>query len=151
MNIKQAAADKGYILPRAPQPVGNYKATLISGNRLYVSGQMPIRNGEMIYAGKLGDTLSVVKGQEAAKLAALNLLSQLDAALGERQLKSVLRLEGYINASANFTEHASVLNGASDLLAEVLGDRAGHVRTVFGCNSLPMGAAVEITAIVALD
>ncbi len=151
MNIKQLVINNGYRLPQAPTPVGNYLATINAGNLLFISGQMPINNGELIYKGRLGDELNIEQGTKAAQLCALNLLSQIDSSIGARKLKSVVKIEGYINASESFTEHAAVLNGASDLLRKVLGDKSGHIRTVIGCSSLPMGAAVEIAAIVEVN
>lgn len=148
MNIKQLVTSNGYELPQAPKPVGSYQATITTGNLIFISGQMPLDNGELLYKGSLGNELTIESGQKAAELCALNLLSQLDQALGARELKSVVKVEGYINADESFTEHAAVLNGASDLLYKVLGKRSGHIRTVIGCTSLPMGAAVEISAIV---
>lgn len=148
MNIKQRLTDNGYELPQAPAPVGNYQATITTGNLMFVSGQMPLHNGNLLYKGSLGNELTIESGQKAAELCALNLLSQIDQSLEGRELKSVVKVEGYINADESFTEHAAVLNGASDLLYKVLGERSGHIRTVIGCTSLPMGAAVEISAIV---
>ena len=148
--IEELADNQGLVLPPAPQPVGNYRATQRMGNLLFVSGQLPLDGQEMRYAGQLGRDLDVGQGQKAAALCALNLLSQL-AALGPGvTLKSIVKLEGYINACEDFAEHARVLNGASDLLAGVLGEQAGHIRTVVGCTSLPLGAAVELSAIVEL-
>ncbi|MBL4740308.1 MAG: RidA family protein [Sneathiella sp.] len=116
INIRQAVESKGYILPQAPMPVGSYQATLYTDNFLYISGQLPVRNGELIYKGCLGKELTTDQGKAAAQLCALNFLSQLDGSLRDRKLKQVVKVEGYINASSSFTEHAEVLNGASDFL-----------------------------------
>ena len=123
-------------------------ATLGTGNLLFVSGQLPLRNGELIYKGRLGKDLTTEQGKAAAQLCALNLLSQIERAFNPRKLKAIIKIEGYINACESFTEHAEVLNGASDLLFNILAKKSGHIRTVIGCTSLPMGAAVEIAAIV---
>ncbi len=155
LNIRQLVSDAGLTLPQAPGPVGNYQATISTDNLLFISGQLPLSNGELIYTGALGQDLTAEEGKSAAELCALNLLSQLDQALEDRALedralKSIVKVEGYINACESFTEHAAVLNGASDLLFNVLGDKAGHIRTVIGCSSLPMNAAVEVSIIAEL-
>jgi len=137
-------------LPQAPMPVGNYQATIAANNLVFISGQLPFKNGKLIYCGQLGKELTTEEGRQAAKMCALNILSHIANLAPLIKIKKVIKLEGFINSDSTFTEHAEVLNGASDLLAEVLGDRAGHIRTVLGCNSLPMGAAVEISAIVEL-
>ena len=150
MSIADLLKEHGLSLPEAPKPVGNYKATLISGSLLHVSGQLPFRDGELVHQGQLGD-LTTAQGQDAAELCALNLLSQIESALEGRELKTIVRVDGYINASQSFTEHAAVLNGASDLLAKVLGQKAGHIRTVIGCSSLPGNAAVEVSAVAEIE
>ncbi|MBN3560778.1 RidA family protein [Aliamphritea spongicola] len=151
MNIRQLTEQAGYRLPAAPQPVGNYRAVIEVGKLVYVSGQMPLLDGELMFRGALGTDLSVQQGQQAAQLSALNLLSQLDQALNGRRIRSLVKVEGYICASDTFTEHAAVLNGASDLLFQVLGEHAGHIRTVIGCSSLPLGAATKVSLIAELD
>ncbi|WP_165840049.1 RidA family protein [Motiliproteus coralliicola] len=149
--LRRLVEQQGLVLPQAPTPVGNYAAAQLAGGLLYISGQLPLRDEELIYQGKLGRDLSVEQGQQAAELCALNLLSQLDRYIANRQLESVVKLEGYINSSDSFVEHAKVLNGASDLLFKVLGASAGHTRIVIGCTSLPLNAPVEIAAVVALQ
>ncbi len=152
MNVRELTHLAGLDLPSPPMPVGNYQAAIIGQNTLYISGQMPIQQGSMHYQGKLGKDLTIEQGQAAASLAAMNVLSQIDAALkgSEYQFGKIIRLDGYINATADFAEHAAVLNGASDLFATVLGEQSGHIRTVLGCNSLPADAAVELAATVEL-
>tara|TARA_R110001583_G_C5558229_1_gene400954 strand:- start:286 stop:741 length:456 start_codon:yes stop_codon:yes gene_type:complete len=151
MSIRNLVENNGLVLPQAPMPVGNYVATLNAGNLLFISGQLPIINGELVYTGQLGKELTTQLGKMAAELCALNLLSQIENSLGTRKLKSVVKIEGYINARESFTDHAEVLNGASDLISTILTDKSGHIRTVVGCTSLPMNAAVEISAIVELE
>lgn len=150
-DIKNLVSEHGLELPQAPVPVGRYKATVIAGNLLYISGQLPIKNGKIIYRGRLGKELSMEQGKEAAQLCALNILSQIEVQLAHRKLKQIIKVEGYINAIDSFEEHAEVLNGASDLFAKILGDKSGHIRTVVGCTSLPKGVAVEISAIAEMD
>jgi enamine deaminase RidA (YjgF/YER057c/UK114 family) len=147
-NIKKRLQELGFELPKAPEPVGNYKATLITGNLLYVSGQLPIINGKIIYQGQIAAGLSLDEGIKAAQLCALNILSQIDKSVGFDAVKNIIKVEGYISAATGFEDHANVLNGASDLFAKVLDDKAGHIRTVVGCTSLPLNAPVEISVIV---
>lgn len=154
MNIQQRLKqDFSTELPLAPSPVGNYKAVVASNHLLFISGQMPILNGEIVHTGQLGAELSIEQGQAAAKLSALNILTQAHNYVEstEQIIKNLVKLEGYINASTGFTEHAQVLNGASDFFAEVLGEQAGHIRTVIGCTSLPFNAAIEISAIFEIE
>ena len=151
MNIEKLVKDNGLTLPQAPEPVGNYLATLSTGNLLFISGQIPIWNGELLYKGSLGKELTTEQGQSAAQICALNLLSQIEKVLGQRKLKTFIKIEGYINACESFTDHAEVLNGASDLLFNIFGDKSAHTRTVVGCTSLPLNASVEISAIVELE
>lgn len=107
----------------------------------------------MLHIWKLGDTLFLEQGKQVAHIAALNVLSQIDAALKDTPFRfsKIIRLDGFINATDSFTQHADVLNGASDLFAKVLGEQARHIRTVHGCNSLPAGASVELAVTVELS
>jgi len=140
--------DLGLELPPAPSPVANYVPTLISGNLLYVSGQISKTGDGTLIAGRVGDTVSVDVGIEAAKACALNLLAQAQAALGSLdRIGQVLRLTGFVNAGPDFTDHPKVINGASDLMVAVLGDKGRHTRAAVGVSSLPVGAAVEVDAI----
>lgn len=148
IKLKQALKENRLSLPQPPTPVGDYLATMQTGNLLYVSGQLPIKNQTLLYKGQIGKNLSVEEGYDAAELCALNLLSQLEQNLNKKKLQRIIKIEGFINCGASFDAHAEVLNGASNLLSKLLAERAGHVRTVMGCNSLPLDAAVELSAIV---
>ncbi len=150
-DLKQTLIDKGIALQPAPVPVGNYRATIESGNLVFISGQLPLQAGVLVYKGRLGKELSIAEGKAAAEICALNLLSQLAIVLETRKLQQIVKLEGFINCADSFTGHAEVLNGASDILAEILGEQAGHTRTVMGCASLPLDAAIEIAAIAELE
>ena len=103
MNIRQLVEHNGLVLPQAPTPVGNYLATLSTGNLLFISGQLPIQNGELVYRGSLGKELTTEQGKKAAELCALNLLSQIEKAQGHQKLKSIIMVQGYINASESYT------------------------------------------------
>ena len=151
LELKQRLNEKGMTLPQAPTPVGAYSATIQSGNYLYVSGQFPFKDGKLQYKGQLGKDLSTHEGYLAAELCALNLLSQIDANMKDNKLNQIVKLDGYINSSEWFEGHAKVLDGATNLLASVLDNKAGHARSVMGCTSLPYCAAVEITAVIELE
>jgi enamine deaminase RidA (YjgF/YER057c/UK114 family) len=139
----------GYELPAANPPLASYVPVSRSGNLLYISGQ--ISTGENgIVEGRLGETMNVVQGANAAELAALNVLAQVvhNAGVELDAIKKVLRLTVYVAATPEFTEHHLVANGASNLIAGVLGDKGKHARATFGVAGLPLGAAIEIDAIV---
>lgn len=132
-------------------PVGNYQATIGVGKLMFISGQLPFRDGKLVYKGQLGKELTTEEGKAAAELCVLNILSHIASTVELHEIKKIVKIEGYINCSESFTEHAEVLNGASDLLSKILFDKAGHIRTVVGCSSLPLDAAIEISAIIELE
>ncbi|MGB0086070.1 MAG: RidA family protein [Rhodomicrobiaceae bacterium] len=147
--VEARLADLGLKLPAAPAPAANYVPYLLSGGLLFVSGQLS-RSGDGGIKGTLGAGLSLEDGQKAAQLACLNLLAQVKAALGSfDRVGQTLRLTGFVNATADFRDHPVVINGASDLLVAVLGDKGRHTRAAIGASSLPSGFAVEIDAIFA--
>ncbi|HDR9173097.1 TPA: RidA family protein [Burkholderia vietnamiensis] len=134
------------------KPGANFLATKRVENLLYVSGQVPVVDGVDRFSGKVGSDLSLEQGQEAARICAVNILSQVDLAVGGdwSQVVGCVRLGGFVNAAANFSEHPKVINGASDLVIAVLGDAGRHTRAAVGCNSLPRNVAVEVDAIFEL-
>jgi enamine deaminase RidA (YjgF/YER057c/UK114 family) len=139
-------------LPEVAAPVANYVPFLHQGGQLFISGQLPMQGGRMALAGKVGADLSLEQGQQAARLCLLNVLAQAKAALHDLdRIVQCLRLNGFVNAAPDFVDHPKVINGASDLMVEVLGDKGRHTRIAVGCASLPLGAAVEIDAIFAVD
>ena len=138
----------GLTLPDAPAPAANYVPFVRVGNLLHVSGQVPIRDGEFV-VGKLGDTFSVDDGAAAARLCALSLLAQVKAACDgdlERLVRAV-KLVGFVNSTADFGEQPKVINGASDTMVEILGDKGRHARSAVSAASLPFGVAVEVEGI----
>ncbi len=138
----------GITLPDAPAPAANYVPFVRVGNLLHVSGQVPIRDGEFV-VGKLGDTFSVDDGAAAARLCALSLLAQVKAACDgdlERLVRAV-KLVGFVNSTADFGEQPKVINGASDTMVEILGDKGRHARSAVSAASLPFGVAVEVEGI----
>lgn len=138
----------GISLPEAPAPAANYVPYVITGDLVFVSGQLAVGPEGMII-GKLGETLSIDEGQNAARLCAINLIAQLNIALiGDlSRLVRVVRLGGFVNATPEFSDHPKVINGASDLIVDVFEDAGKHARAAVGSPSLPFGVAVEIDGI----
>lgn len=146
--IEQRIQQLGLELPVPPAAAGNYHPWIKLGNLIFVSGQFPMVDGVLQYSGQLGTNLTIAEGYQAARLCGINVLAQLKAALGTLDhLSAIARLDGYINSVPDWIEQPAVLNGASDLFAEVLEDKAGHTRTVIGGLMLPMNAAIEIAVI----
>ncbi len=151
-SIDARLAKLGLTLPAAPAPAANYVPYVLSGNMLYVSGQ--ISNGpDGLITGKLGDTMPVEDGAAAAKSCALSLLAQVKAALdGDlSRLKRVVKLTGFVNSTPDFTDQPKVINGASDTFVEILGDAGRHARSAVSAASLPLGVAVEIEGIFEIE
>ncbi len=147
--IEQRLAALKIALPATPAPAGNYVPYVVAGNLVFVAGQLPFEDGKVRYAGKLGAGVAIEDGQKAARLCALNLIAQAKAACGgdlDRVARCV-KLTGFVNATPDFADHPKVVNGASDLMADVFGDKGRHARAAVGSASLPLGAAVEIDAI----
>ena len=143
--IEKRLAAKGIQLPAPPMPVASYVPFRISGNQLFVSGQIPIADGKPQFIGKLGADLGLEDGKKAARLCALNLLAQVKAACGDLdRVTACLRLGVFVNATADFTQHPEVANGASDFMVEALGDIGKHTRAAVGAGSLPRGVSVEV-------
>lgn len=143
-----ALGQLGLALPPVSAPGGAYTSTVTSGNLLYVSGQISQVEGKA-YLGKLGADLSVEQGQEAARVCALNIVAHVSAALGGDldRVRRCVRIGGFVNAVPEFSEQSQVLNGASDLMVALFGERGRHVRAAVGVGSLPRGVAVEVEAI----
>ncbi len=139
----------GFELPQAAAPAANYVPYVVSGNHVFVAGQIPFLNGEKMHLGKLGENLSVEQGQEAARACALNILAQVGAAVNGdwSKVKRCVKLGGFVSCTADFTDHPSVINGASDLIVEVMGKQGKHARFAVGAPNLPLGVAVEIDAV----
>jgi enamine deaminase RidA (YjgF/YER057c/UK114 family) len=144
--IEKKLADLGIVLPTPPAPIANYVGFVRSGVLLIVSGQICIgADGKLVAKGKLGSTVSIEDGQKAARACAINLLAQCKAALGDLdKIVRVVRLGGFINSDPNFLDGPKVMNGASDLMVEVLGDKGRHARSTVGVAALPVDAAVEV-------
>ena len=148
-NVEARLATLGIALPDAPNPVANYVPSFISGNLLFISGQVSKAADGSITKGQLGGGLTVEEGRQAARVCALNILAQARAALGSLdRIGQLVRLNGFVSAAPDFTEHPQVINGASDLMVEVLGEKGRHTRVAVGVASLPLGCAVEIDAVI---
>jgi enamine deaminase RidA (YjgF/YER057c/UK114 family) len=140
------------VIPEAKAAIGSYVPYLHLNGQLFVSGQLPLKDGAIAVAGKLGADVELSQGQEAARLCAINILAQAKAALRDLdRIVQLLRLNGFVSATPGFADHPKVLNAASELMVEILGNKGLHTRIAIGCASLPLNAAVEIDAIFAVD
>ncbi len=146
--ITAKLAEMGLALPDAPMPAANYVPYVQTGNLVHVSGQLPFRDGAMV-VGKLGDTVSIEDGAAAAQACALSLLAQVRAACGGdlSRLQRVVKLVGFVNSTPDFQDQPKIINGASDLMVALLGDKGRHARSAVSAGSLPFGVAVEIEGI----
>jgi len=151
--IDARLAELGLTLPQAAAPAANYVPYVKTGNLVIVSGQITMIDGEMKYLGRVGEDFSTEEGYEAAKLCGLNLIAQVKAACdGDLdRVKRVVRLGGFVNCTPSYTDHPKVINGASDLMAEVFGDKGRHARAAVGVLSLPLGVAVEVEGMFEID
>lgn len=147
-SIDQRLEILGITLASPAQAIANYVPYVIVEEMVIISGQLPIKDGQIMFKGKVGQDLSLEEGQHAARLCAINILTQLKVAcegdLG--RVKQCLRLGGFVNCGPDFTDQPKVINGASDLMAEVFGEAGRHARAAVGVNALPLGAAVEVEA-----
>ena len=142
----------GLKIPELPKALANYVPYKIVGKTMYISGQAPVRNGELIYKGKVGSDINVEDGIKAARLCVTNIIAAVKTGLeGDwSKLDSFVKLTGYVNCQNTFTDQPKIINGASDMLVEIFGDQGRHSRVAVGSNALPLGIAVEIDAIVQL-
>ena len=152
MDINAKLQELGFELPEVAAPAANYVPYMISGNMLFISGQIPFLNGETMHLGRVGENLNIDEGVAAAQACALNILAQANAAVDAdwSRIKQCVKLGGFVNCTADFTAHPQVINGASNLIGEVLGEIGRHTRFAVGAPSLPLGVAVEIEALFEL-
>lgn len=137
----------GITLPAPMKAVANYVPFVITGNQLFVSGQVSV-DADGLVKGRLGEDMDLAAGQAAARLCGINLITQCKSALGElSRIKRVVKLGGFVNAHADFTDIPQVINGCSDLMVDVFGDAGRHARSAVSCPVLPLGVAVEIDGI----
>jgi enamine deaminase RidA (YjgF/YER057c/UK114 family) len=151
--VEERLRSLGIELPVPAPPAANYVPFVVTGKIVYVAGQLPMESGKVRYSGKAGTAVSLEDAQAAARLCAINLLAQVKAAAGGDldRIAQCVKLGGFVNAAPDFTDHPKVLNGASDLIGEVLGEAGRHARFAAGAGSLPFDATVEVDAIFELD
>ena len=144
--IEVKLAELGITLPRPAPPIATYVPYVVTGDLVVISGQLPLLDGKLLVTGKLGGTVALEAGQQAAQRCFINLLAQLKAACGGDldRVRKVVRLGGYIACTPEFSRHAEVMNGASDLAVAVFGETGRHARTTVGVPALPLDAAVEV-------
>ena len=145
-NIKKL----GINIPDMPAPLANYVPFKVSDNVVYVSGQGPVKNGELVYKGKVGNDISVDEGIKAAELCCINIIAALKKSINGdwNRLETFLKLGGFVNCDHKFYDQPKIINGASDLLINIFGDQGKHSRFAVGSNTLPMNISVEIDAII---
>ncbi len=153
MNFERKIEELKILLPEAKPPVGSYVATKISGNLLFISGQISIDENGNLIKGKIGKDLSVEDGYKAAERCGLSIISQAKIACNGdlSKIKSCVKLTGFVNSTDSFTEQPKIINGASDLIASIFGDAGMHTRAAVSTNSLPLGVTVEVDAIFELN
>ena len=153
MSIDTKLKELGLVLPNAADPVGSYVATKISGNLLYISGQISIDAEGQLIKGKVGKDFNTEQAYKAAERCALNLIAQAKKACSDdlSKIKSCIKLTGFVNSTDDFIEQPKVINGASDLIKKVFGDKGTHTRAAVSTNSLPLGVAVEVDAIFEIN
>jgi enamine deaminase RidA (YjgF/YER057c/UK114 family) len=148
MTTQERLTELGIELPSAPAPAGNYVPAYQSGNLLYLSGAICLVNGEMTHTGKVGESRDLTYAHEAARVCALNLLAVAKSALGDLdRIRQVVHLGGFVNAVPGFADSPAVINGASDTMVEILGERGRHTRAAVAVTGLPKDSTVEITAV----
>ena len=140
--------DLGYELPAIPRPAGSYVPAARAGSLLFTAGQLPFKEGALEYVGKVGREVSVEEAQQAARLCAINALAAVEAEAGLENVRRVVKVTGYVSSAADFNNQPMVLNGASELLGEVFGEKGIHARSAVGVAELPLDAPVEIELVV---
>jgi enamine deaminase RidA (YjgF/YER057c/UK114 family) len=152
MEIEERLAAAGITLPHVPKPVATYLPAVRSGNLLFLSGQLCTVDGELKYKGKVGKDVTLEDAREAAKAAAINLLAVIKQQTGRLdKVKRIVKVVGFVAGEPGFTDQPKVINGASDFLAEIFGDRGTHARSAVGVSSLPLDVPVEIEMIVEIE
>lgn len=150
MSYEERARSIGIKIPQAATPLGAYLLAVQSGSLLFTAGQGPMRDGVPVFKGKVGRDLTVEDAYEAAKLAALNCLAAAKSILGTLdRIERVVKVNGYVNSAPGFTDQPKVMNGASDLLSQLFGEKGRHARTSVGVSELPQGIPVEVDLVLA--
>jgi len=152
MTIEEKLAEMGIELPTPPKPVAAYVPVVQTGNLVYLSGQLPVKDGRVMAQGSVPSPCSVENAREGAKLTAINIIAQLKAHLGSlERVKKIVRINGFVQSDNGFFKQPEVLNGASEFLVEVFGEKGKHTRIAIGVYELPLNAAMQIDAIVEVE
>jgi enamine deaminase RidA (YjgF/YER057c/UK114 family) len=147
--IEEKLSSLGISLPIPPDPAGSYVPVVLSGNLVFVAGQIPAEGNHIKFRGKV---VSIETGQQAARLCTINALAQLRSSLGSLdKVKQVIKLTGFVNCDPSFADHPKVINGASDLLVQLFGEKGKHARVAVGVSSLPLDSAVEVDLIIEIN
>ena len=147
--VEEILKEKGLEIPEAPKPLAAYIPVTKVGNLIFTAGQIPLKNGKLIYEGKVGKDLPVETARKAAELCLLNGLSVIKSVTGSLEnIKKIVKATVFVNSAEGFTDQAKVANGASELLVELFGEKGKHVRSAVGVNELPINSAVELELIV---
>ena len=149
MSFERKLQELGIVLPEAPKPVATYVPAVRSGDFIYTSGQIALKEGKLSHKGKLGKDLTVEEGYQAARVCTLNALSAIRAVAGSLdKIEQIVKVVGFVNSAAGFIDQPKVINGASDLLREIFGVSGEHARSAVGVSELPLDTAVEVELIV---
>ncbi len=148
MTASERLTELGITLPQVATPAGSYLPSARTGNLLFTAGQLPFVDGRLPATGKVGAEVSPEDAKEYARLAALNVLAAIESAVGVDNVERVVKLVGFVASAEGFTGQPGVVNGASDLMAEVFGEAGRHARSAVGVAELPLGSPVEVEAIV---
>lgn len=149
MSPEEKLKELGITLPEAPKPLGFYLPAVRAGEFLFLSGMLPVKEGRLLYKGKVGKEISLEEAREAAKATLINALSVIKGEIGDLdKIKRIVRLSGYVASAPEFDQQPSVLNAASEILSEIFGDKGLHSRIAIGVSELPMGSPIEIELIV---
>lgn len=152
MNIEAKLEQLGVKLPEAAKPVAAYIPTVRTGNYVYTSGQLPMVAGELKVKGQLGGSVSIEEAYQGARICAINCLAAIKGEIGDLdKVKRIVKVVGFVNSVSNFDSQPKVVNGASEFLVEVFGDKGKHARSAVGAAGLPLGAAVEVEMVVEVE
>jgi enamine deaminase RidA (YjgF/YER057c/UK114 family) len=151
--IDKRLAELGIVLSKPAVPVANYVGWVRTGNLVFTAGQVPLADGKFHYQGKVGAEISLEDATKAARICAINVISQLREACGGDldRVKRIVKVVGFVNGTPDFADHPKVVNGASDLMVEVFGEKGKHARSAVGAGSLPLKVAVEVEAVAEVE
>lgn len=150
-DVERKLQERGLSVPVAAKSLADYVPVNRAGNLIFVSGQLPVRDGKLAYEGLVGKDIDIETAKQAAVLCALNILGQLKAAVPSLDRVRCIRLGGFVQSPAGFKDQAAVINGASELIVFAFGEKGRHARAAVGCSALPLGAAVEVEAIFEVE